>query len=321
MSKWKFSKGLHDLGNGVYAYLQPDGSWGWSNAGLIVAGEKSLLVDTLFDLPLTQEMLDAMKAATRAAASIDLLVNTHSNGDHCFGNQLVSGAEIITSKACSEEMGEMSPQMLAQMLNAAPGMGEAGEYLLQILGKFKLDDITLTLPNRTFEKRLDIKVGDKEVNLIEVGPAHTRGDVLVFVPSDRTIFTGDILFIDGTPIMWAGPIANWIQACDLMLNLDVEAVVPGHGPITDKRGVEAVKGYLEYIRSESRKRYDAGMTVSEAARDIALGDYESWGDAERIVVNVNTLYREFSGDTAAVNIPDLFAQMALLAKRRKHATS
>lgn len=321
MSKWKYTKGLHDLGNGIYAYLQPDGSWGWSNAGLIVDGDKSLLVDTLFDLPLTRDMLNAMKAATKAAASIDLLVNTHSNGDHCFGNQLVSGAEIIASKACSEEMDEMSPQMLAQLLKAAPGMGEVGEYFLQTLGKFRLDEITLTRPSKTFEKRLDIKVGDKEVNLIEVGPAHTKGDVLVYVPQDRTIFTGDILFIDGTPIMWAGPIANWIQACDLMLAMDVDTIVPGHGPVTDKHGVEAVKSYLEYIRAESRKRYDAGMTPSEAVMDIALADYESWGDAERIVVNVHTLYREFSGDTSAVNIPDLFAQMAKFARKRSHPIS
>jgi glyoxylase-like metal-dependent hydrolase (beta-lactamase superfamily II) len=113
MTQFKYSKGLHDLGKGVYAYLQPDGSWGLSNAGLIVDGEKSLLVDTLFDLTLTQEMLNAMKEVTKAAESIDILVNTHSNGDHVFGNQLVSGAEIITSEACAQEMAATPPQMLA----------------------------------------------------------------------------------------------------------------------------------------------------------------------------------------------------------------
>ena len=100
MKRSNYTKGLHDLGNGVYAYLQPDGSWGWSNAGLIAEGEKSLLVDTLFDLALTQEMLNAMSEATKAATSIDILVITHANGDHCYGNQLVRGAEIIASKAC-----------------------------------------------------------------------------------------------------------------------------------------------------------------------------------------------------------------------------
>ena len=311
-----YTKGLHDLGNGIYAYLMPDGSWGWSNAGLIVDGEKSLLVDTLFDLALTQEMLNAMSAATKAATSIDILVNTHSNGDHFFGNQLVEGAEIIASKSCAEEMKESPPEMLAKISKAAPDLGEAGAFFTQIFGMFKFDGIKLTPPTRTFEKRLDIKVGDKEINLIEVGPAHTRGDIVVYVPGDRTIFAGDILFIGGTPIMWAGPVANWISALDLILEMDVEAIVPGHGPITDKQGVEAHKGYFEYIRAEARKRYDSGMPAAEAATDIALGDYSSWDNTERNVINVDTLYREFSGDTSPANVIELFGLMGKYSRSR-----
>ena len=78
-----YRKGLHDLGTGCFAWLQPDGSWGWSNAGLVADGDASLLVDTLFDLRLTREMLDAMRDAVPAAARIGTLVNTHANGDHC----------------------------------------------------------------------------------------------------------------------------------------------------------------------------------------------------------------------------------------------
>ena len=114
MTDWRYEKGLHELGNGLYAYLQPDGSWGWSNAGLVVDGSESLLVDTLFDLKLTREMLAEMRRATPAAADIGQLVNTHANGDHCFGNQLVAGAEIIASKAAAAEMAEMGPERLTQ---------------------------------------------------------------------------------------------------------------------------------------------------------------------------------------------------------------
>src|SRR5258705_13916940 len=86
-----YAKGLQEVGDGLYAYLQPDGGWGWSNAGLVVDGERTLLVDTLFDLALTEQMLRAMRRAVPAAATIDTLVNTHANGDHCYGNQLVAG--------------------------------------------------------------------------------------------------------------------------------------------------------------------------------------------------------------------------------------
>ena len=98
--KWQFTKGLHEIGKGQYAWLQPDGSWGWSNAGLVVGDGVSLLVDTLFDLHLTREMLDAMAAATRTSP-IGTVVNTHANGDHCYGNQLVAEAEIIATRAAA----------------------------------------------------------------------------------------------------------------------------------------------------------------------------------------------------------------------------
>jgi glyoxylase-like metal-dependent hydrolase (beta-lactamase superfamily II) len=315
--RWTYEKGLHDLGSGAYAWLAPDGSWGWSNAGLVVDGERSLLVDTLFDLRLTQEMLDAMRDAEPGAASrIGTLVNTHANGDHCHGNQLVEGAEIIASVAAAEEMTELPPEAMAGLMKAmADDASPLGQFFRHCFGRFEFQGIRHTPPTRTFEGKMSVTVGSKAVELIQVGPAHTRGDVLVHVPGDRTVFTGDILFIDGTPIMWAGPVQSWIDACRLIEEMDVETVVPGHGPITDKRGATAVRGYLEYIRDQAQSRYDAGMDAFEAARDIALGDYSSWGDAERIAVNVDRLYREFSGDGSAPDVATLFGQMAELARR------
>src|SRR5713226_9751652 len=172
MPSWQYTKGLHDLGNSVYAYLQPDGSWGWSNAGLVVDGEASLLIDTLYDLKLTQEMLDTMRKSVPAAADIDMVVNTHANGDHCYGNQLVSKAQIIASARTAYEMVTgISPNQFAALLKLAPELGQVGRYISRIFGPFEFDNITLTPPNKTFEGQLSMKVGNKEVHLIEVGPA------------------------------------------------------------------------------------------------------------------------------------------------------
>ena len=313
MSKWQFTKGLHDLGHGCFAYLQPDGSWGWSNAGLITQGEDSLLVDTLFDLKLTGEMLKVMRDAVPQASNIGTLVNTHANGDHTFGNQLVEDAVIIASAAGASEMAELPPQALAEIMQNAGAMGEAGEFLMKLFDVFDFEGIQLQAPTDTFSGMMTRKVGDKKVELHEVGPAHTKGDVLVFVPTDKMVFTGDILFIEGHPIMWVGPVANWIKACDLILSWEVETIVPGHGPITDKSGVRAVREYLVYIEAEARKRHAAGMSVMEAAQDISFEDYSSWGDAERIVVNVDTLYKEFNNDPTPSDIVQLFEMMSKLA--------
>ena len=314
MNKWQYTRGLHDLGNSLYAYLQPDGTWGWSNAGLITDGEASLLVDTLFDLRLTREMLETMRRAVPAAAHIDIVVNTHANGDHCWGNELVADARIVASKATADEMQHgLQPGQMAMLLQNAPHMGEVGAYSIHAFGKFDFNNITLTPPKETFEGETALYVGDKEVYLIEVGPAHTLGDTLVYVPGERTIFTGDILFIGGHPIMWAGPTRNWLDACDRILAMDVDIIVPGHGPITDKQGVARLKGYFEYVYDEARQRYDAGMPAFEAAQDIPMERYAAWTDGERIVVNVASMYREFRGDTSHPNTIELFGQMAPMA--------
>ena len=309
-----FNKGLSDLGNNIYCYLQPDGGWGWSNAGLIADGDESLIVDTLFDEDLTLEMLDSMKSAEpKGMKNIRALINSHSNGDHCNGNNCVDTDEVISSEATLEEMSHESPEMMAALLIQAPEMGTLGKYFLECFGSFNFEGVTKRLPNTTFTGETQRQVGDKIVELIEVGPAHTNGDVLVHVPSDKVVFTGDILFIEGHPILWAGPVKNWINACDRIISMEVDFVVPGHGPVTDNRGVKAVKDYLIYIDTESRKRFASGMSALEAAKEIDLDLFSTWGDEERIAVNVNSLYREYKGEEKREEITLLFQQMAELS--------
>jgi glyoxylase-like metal-dependent hydrolase (beta-lactamase superfamily II) len=317
MEKWAFTKGLHDIGTDLYAYLQPDGGWGWSNAGLIVDGEASLLVDTLFDMKLTDEMLRTMKdAAGVAGPDIGTVVNTHANGDHTHGNACCPKAEIVASEASAREMENVGAAMLAQMLEMAPAMGEVGEYITEIFGPFDFAGVVERLPTRTFNGELEMKVGDRRVELIEVGPAHTAGDVLVYLPDSKTVFTGDILFIGGTPVMWAGPVENWIKACDRIIEMDADVIVPGHGPVTDRDGVREVQDYLRFIDQQARKRYEDGMGLKDAIFDIALGDFASLGDAERLAVNVSTLYREYRGELdGETDAGEAFALMAELRKR------
>jgi len=313
--RFTYTKGLHELGNGCFAFLQPDGGWGWSNAGLVTDAGASLLVDTLFDLALTREMLAEMRRATPAAARIGALVNTHANGDHCYGNVLVRDAEIIASKATAEEMAEVPPALMQRLLESAEQLGPAGAFFRRVFGAFDFRGIEPALPTRTFERELTLPVGGKRVRLLEVGPAHTRGDVLVHSPEDRIVFTGDILFIEGTPIVWEGPVANWIRACERIEAMDVDVVVPGHGPITDRGGARRVREYLAFVQGAARERFVAGLSARDAAHDIELGAYADWRDAERIAVNVETVYRELRGSGERVSPLELFGRMAELARR------
>jgi cyclase len=309
-----YTRGLHEVGDGVYAWLQPDGSWGWSNAGLVVDGDASLLVDTLFDLRLTGEMLDAMRRAVPAAADIDLVVNTHANGDHCWGNQLVRDAEIVGSRRCAEEMAELPPSLLAALM-ADPPEGPTGDLVRRMFGAFDFDGIEVVPPTTTFDGELTLEVGGTEVRLIEVGPAHTRGDVVVHVPAHDVVFTGDILFNGGHPIVWAGPVANWTAACDRIVGLAPATVVPGHGPLCGVAEVEAQRDYFTFLEREVTPRAEAGLDPLEAARDIDLGPYADLGEAERFVANVAAVYRDL-GRPAAGDALSILQQMADFGSRR-----
>jgi glyoxylase-like metal-dependent hydrolase (beta-lactamase superfamily II) len=312
-----YTRGLHELGDGLFAFLQPDGGWGWSNAGLVAADGTSLLIDTLFDLRLTREMLAAMRPLTDRRP-IRQVLNTHGNGDHCYGNQLVpEEAEIVAAEAAVQDMQAVTPELMRALSQAEIEDEDLRLFLRHAFGSFDFDGIELRLPSRVFTGALSLDVGGRRVELLERGPAHTRGDVIAHVPDARAVFTGDFLFVDGTPIMWAGPLANWLAACEHIERLDVDTVVPGHGPVTDKDGPRQVRRYLEYVRDEAGARHRAGVPALEAALDIELGEFSDWRDPERIVVNVDTIYAELDPGHEQASPPELLTRMGTYLRRRR----
>jgi 2-keto-4-pentenoate hydratase/2-oxohepta-3-ene-1,7-dioic acid hydratase in catechol pathway/glyoxylase-like metal-dependent hydrolase (beta-lactamase superfamily II) len=309
-AKIPYTRGLHEVADRVWAWMLPDGGYGWSNAGLVAGDGASLLVDTLFDLPLTREMLDAMAPITDRAPITDALI-THSNGDHTHGNQLLDrSVRVIAAKGTAEEIAHgMAPEMLVMTQTADLGP-VATEYLRERFGPFDFSGITVRNADHTFDDRLTIEVGGREVHLLNLGPAHTAADSVVHVPDAGVLFAGDLLFIGCTPIVWAGPIANWVAACDAMITLDAPTVVPGHGPVTDPDGIRAVRGYLVHVAEQAEAAYRNGLSFVEAADGIDLGEYASWLDAERVVVNVYQRYRELDPATPQLPAMGLLAMQA-----------
>ncbi|CAM3114396.1 2-hydroxyhepta-2,4-diene-1,7-dioate isomerase [Mycobacterium intermedium] len=305
-----YTRGLHKVGDRVWAWTLPDGGYGWSNAGLVAGDGGSLLVDTLFDLALTREMLDAMRAITTAAPITHALI-THSNGDHTHGNQLLDeSVQIIAAKGTAEEIAHgMAPEMLAMVQTTDLGP-VATPYARDRFGHFDFSGITVRNADVTFDRDLAIDVGGRRIDLLNLGPAHTAADSVVHVPDAGVLFGGDLLFIGCTPIVWAGPIANWIAACDAMIALDAPTVVPGHGPITDPDGIRAVRGYLVHISEQAEAAYRKGLSFVEAADTIDLGEYATWLDAERVVVNIYQRYRELDPDTPQLELMALMIMQA-----------
>ncbi len=311
-----YTRGLHEVADKVWAWTLPDGGYGWSNAGLVAGDGASLLVDTLFDLALTREMLSAMKSITERAPITDALI-THSNGDHTHGNQLLDASvRIIAATDTAEEIAHgMAPELLAMTQTGDLGP-VATPYARDRFGHFDFSGIDVRNADETFDRDLTIDVGGRRVDLLNLGPAHTAADSVVHVPDAGVLFGGDLLFIGCTPIVWAGPISNWIAACDAMIALDAPIVVPGHGPVTDPDGIRAVRGYLAHVDEQAEAAYRKGLSWAEAANGIDLGEYASWLDAERVVVNVYQRYRELDPDTPQLEVLALLVMQAdWLAKR------
>jgi cyclase len=308
-----YEAGLQEVGDGLYAYLQPDGGWGWSNAGMVSEGESTLLIDTLFDLELTASMLEQMRRAVPAAARIETVVNTHANGDHCYGNQLLGDARIIASERAAAEMSELPPSAMAALVEQAPNMGQLGEFFMRCFGSFRFDGIDLVLPSETFAGELTLRVGAREVRLLEVGPAHTRGDTIAVLPAERVVFSGDILFNGAHPIAWVGPASNWIEACRKIEQLEPAVIVPGHGPLAQVADVRELRRYFEYLYEQARIAHGAGKTPLQAARTLELERWADWGERERLVVNIATIYAELEPGGEPLNPLDAFQQMAELA--------
>ncbi len=249
-----YPEGLFELGSGVYAWMVPNGSWGESNAGLVVGDGESLLVDTLWDLRFTGEMLEAMRPIA-GSPGITHVVNTHSDGDHTWGNALLADSARIMSKACDAEARELKPSsmaLLGKLGKALSMLGprklkKSGGYLYHMGAPYDFGKVRFAGATQTFEGELSVTVGGRKLRLIEVGPAHTRGDTIVYVADARTVFCGDIVFNGCTPAMWAGPLENWITALDRIAGMDVDIVVPGHGPLCGKDGVLKLKEYFARI--------------------------------------------------------------------------
>lgn len=301
---------LSDLGNGLFAYIQGDGSWGWSNSGLIVSEGRSLLVDTLFTGALTRDMLETYRASIPEASKIDILVNTHANGDHTFGNYLVEGARIVSSKACADEMEERTAAEFAAMMSGWRDHGATGRFLHETMGvAFDFSDIRHTPPTELFSGETSLTLGGRRIDLHELGPAHTAGDLVVHVPDARAVFTGDLLFVGSHPILWAGPIENWINACETMLAWEPETVVPGHGPVSGPGALREMRDYLKAIRDGAKARYDADLGWEEAAFDLAREMTDTWIERERIIANVANVYRDLSGGALTPDRDEIFRHM------------
>ncbi len=296
---------LRALGPDVYACLQPDRGLGFSNSGLINRGG-ALVIDTFWDLPHTRALRAEYERVLKAPPA--QLLNTHHNGDHCWGNQLFPEAEILAHRGCAERFGRERPEAMQALRELREHPDPPVRALAAALAEWDFRGIEPRPPTRILDGDLELELGGRPVHLIHVGPAHTAGDVIAHLPEDGILFAGDIVFRLCTPIGWEGTTEQWIRALDRIEALAPAVIVPGHGPLCGVEGVREQRAYLRYVRDEAEHFFRAGVPVLDAARRIDLGPYADWTEPERVVFNLERAYRELRGDPhdAPLDVTALF---------------
>lgn len=297
-----------------------------ANSGLINCGG-GVVIDTQSDLAHARQMIEMFGKVWPAMPR--RVINTHEDADHVWGNQLFEDAEIIAHRSVPERMKQVAePKETQKLLHGVvhfltrvllrathPGLEAAGEQLRE---DYNFDGIELVLPTTLFDARYELNLEGQEVHLIHVGPCHQVGDTIIHVPDERVVFAGDVLFRQCTPMGWTGSYDKWFKCLDLLIQLDPEVIVPGHGPLCGVEGAMEMKAYLQYVRDESKKCFDAGLTSLDAAKKIEFGPYSEWRAPARLYMNVERAYREFRNEAPDVpwDSPATFDAIYQVAKAK-----
>jgi glyoxylase-like metal-dependent hydrolase (beta-lactamase superfamily II) len=317
---------LQQVSDNCYAVLCGKNRVCDANSGLINRGG-GMVVDTQSDLAHARMMIELFSKVWKGMPKYVAI--THEDGDHVWGNQLFKGAEIIAHKSVPGRMKIVAePEETQELLHGVdrfltrmvlkvlhPGVAAAG---LQLLEDYNLDGVELLTPTTLFDARHEVNLDGTEVHMIHVGPCHQVGDTIIHVPKEGVVFAGDIIFRLCTPMGWVGTYEKWFKALDLIASLKPKVIVPGHGPVCGLEGVNEMKAYLQYLRDESKKCFDAGMSSLDAAKRIEFGPYGEWHAPARLYMNVERAYREFRNEPsdAPWNKPATFDAIYKVSKAR-----
>jgi cyclase len=267
-----------EVSEGVYSYIQPDGTWYLNNTGFLVDPRGVISVDATSTERRTRAYLDAIAKVT--PQPVRTLVNTHHHGDHTYGNGLFAGATIVAHERCRAEVLALAPP-------ANTGIFTDVDW----------GDLRLTPPFLTYDTGVTLWSGDLRCDVRYVGtPAHTTNDSIIWIPSRSVLFAGDLLFNGGTPFLLLGSITGSIEVLEQVVRpLGAVTIVPGHGPVCGPELIEDTLGYLRFIQGLAREGITAGLSPLDAARQADLGSYAAWTDSERIVGNLHRAYLELTG--------------------------
>ncbi|MEV5827410.1 MBL fold metallo-hydrolase [Spirillospora sp. NPDC052242] len=269
---------LEEVSDGIFAYVQPDGTWWINNTGFLVGSRGVTSVDACSTERRTRAYLDAIASVT--PRPVRTLVNTHHHGDHTFGNHLFAGATVVGHERTRDGV-----------------LAWGKPFDEPFWTKVDWGDVELEPPFLTYTDGVTLWADDLRCEVRHVGTAaHTTNDSIVWIPERRVLFCGDLLFNGGTPFVLQGSVAGLAEVLEnVVAPLDAATIVPGHGPVAGPELIGDVLGYLRFLQGVAAEAKPAGLSPLEAARETDLGAYAELTDPERIVGNLYRAYAELDG--------------------------
>jgi cyclase len=300
---------LTKVAEGIYARIvSPDGN-AVSNAGVVVLDQSVLVFDTHFTPEAGATLLAAIRSVT--PKSVRYVVNSHWHADHTHGNQAFAGAQLICSSNARRDMlqndlpslnrtvriAQTQLDKLRQAVSKVPDAAERQKIREQIKTREEylqtMTRLNITVPAIALDENTAIHDGKQEARILFLGVGHTDGDIVLFLPAQKVVFTGDLFFNNAIPNVQDASILEWMKTLGELLKLDANAFVPGHGPIGSKKDVQAFLHYLEELKSLVSSAVERGDSLEQAARDLQLPEkYSSYQFQNFFPSNVQKIYTE-----------------------------
>lgn len=288
---------ITEVADGVYAATGRAGVA--SNGAFIVLEDSVLVVDTHFRPSWARDLLAEIRKVTDKP--VRYVVNTHWHNDHTQGNQAYlnvfgRNVEYLAQHTAREDiLGKAIPNLRQQLAETVPAniarLGKAladgvdlqgnaltdqsrGQLERQLASQRsyleELRQLEITLPTITFERSLILHTPGRAIHMYHFGRAHTRGDVVVYLPEEKVVVTGDLL-TNGIPFMRDAYPSQWIPVLEAIEQLDWERAITGHGaPQEGKAQIGRLIAYLRDMVAAVRKAIAEGLTVDQAVEQIDL---------------------------------------------------
>jgi cyclase len=270
----------------VHAYLQPDGGWFVNNAGFLLTADSVIVIDAAATEARTARMRAVLSELTRKPVST--LINTHWHTDHTNGNYQFRGATIVAHEKTRE-----------MMLRHAPTRPDPD-------GPFPDVDwgaLEAAPPFLTYDRGVTVWADSVRCDVRWVGvPAHTTDDSIVWIPEHSVLFTGDLAFNGGAPLVSAGSVAGSLSALRDLKGLRPRTIVPGHGQVCGPEVLDVITDYLTFVQDIAAIGHKARRSPLETARDAGPTPFPDLLDRERLVANLHRAYAEIEGAPPGADI-------------------